>query len=145
MAELINLRAARKVRERAKARAEAAESALAQTRAVASTAEAMIKHLKLEIAKLRREHYGHSSERRARLIDQMELQLEELEAAAAEDEIAAEKAAKTTPVAGFERRQAVGRGQNLEIFRQQPDFEQFHVGRDVVDDENACGHQASPR
>ena len=86
------------------ARAEAAESDLAQARAVVSTSEAMIKHLRLEIAKLRREQYGHSSERRARLIDQMELQLEELEAAATEDEIAAEKAAKTTTVAGFERR-----------------------------------------
>ncbi len=64
----------------------------------------MPKHLRLEIARLRREQYGHSSERRARLIDQMELQLEELEAAATEDEIAAEKAAKTTTVAGFERR-----------------------------------------
>lgn len=37
------------------ARAEAAESELAQARAVASTSEAMIKHLRLEIAKLRRE------------------------------------------------------------------------------------------
>ncbi len=53
------------------ARAKAAESELAQARAVASTAEAMIKHLRLEIAKLQREQYGHSSERRARLIDQI--------------------------------------------------------------------------
>src|SRR6056297_419567 len=86
------------------ARAEAAESDLAQARAVVSTSEAMIKHLRLEIAKLRREQYGHSSERRARLIDQLELQLEELEAAATEDEIGAEKVAKTTTVAGFDRR-----------------------------------------
>src|SRR6056297_2637050 len=90
--------------ETAEARASTAESELAQARAVVSTSEAMIKHLKLEIAKLRREQYGRSSERRARLIDQMELQLEELEAAATEDDIAAEKATKTTPVAGFERR-----------------------------------------
>jgi transposase len=67
----------------------------------------MIKHLRLEIAKLRREQYGHSSERRARLIDQMELQLEELEAAATEDKIAAAKLTKTTAVAGFERRHPV--------------------------------------
>lgn len=86
------------------ARAEIAESELAQARAVVSTSEAMIKHLRLEIAKLRREQYGHSSERRARLIEQMELQLEELEAAATEDEIAATKLAKTTTVAEFERR-----------------------------------------
>ena len=94
--EIARLRAALAASE---ARAEAAESELAQTRAVVSTSEAMIKHLRLEIAKLRREQYGHRSERRARLIDQMELQLEELEAAATEDEIAAEKLAKT-----FQRR-----------------------------------------
>ncbi len=99
--EIVKLRAALAASQ---ARAEAAESALAQARAVVTTSEAMIKHLRLEIAKLRREQYGHSSERRARLIDQMELQLEELEAAATEDEIAAEKATKTTTVAGFERR-----------------------------------------
>jgi transposase len=98
--EIARLRAALAASE---ARAEAAESELAQARAVVSTSEAMIKHLKLEIAKLRRDHYGHSAERRARLIDQMEMQLEELEAAATEDGIAAGKA-KTTAVAGFERR-----------------------------------------
>ncbi len=90
--------------ETAEARAETAESELAQVRAVVSTSEAMIKHLRLEIARLRREQCGHSSERRARLLDQMELRLEELEAAATEDEVAAEKATKTTPVAGFDRR-----------------------------------------
>lgn len=99
--EIARLRAALAASE---ARAEAAESELAKTRAVVSTSEAMIKHLKLEIAKLRREHYGHSSERRARLIDQMELQLEELEAAATEDAIEALNVAKTSAVAGFERR-----------------------------------------
>ncbi len=92
--EIARLRAALAASE---ARAEAAESELAQTRAVVSTSEAMIKHLRLEIAKLRREQYGHSSERRARLIDQMELQLEELEAAATEDEIAAEKVRNSRP------------------------------------------------
>jgi hypothetical protein len=89
---------------RRKARAAAAESALAQARAVASTSEATIEHLRLEIARLRRERYGHGSERRARLIDQMEWQLEDLEAAATEDERAAETAARTAPVAGFRRR-----------------------------------------
>lgn len=53
----------------------------------------MIRHLKLEIAKMLREQYGLSAERRARLIEQMELQLEELEADATEDEIAAERVA----------------------------------------------------
>jgi hypothetical protein len=59
---------------------------------------------KLEIALLKREKYGHRSERAARLIDQMELQLEELESAASEDAIRAEK---TTKVTSFERRKPV--------------------------------------
>jgi transposase len=41
---------------------------------------------------MRRELYGQRSERKARLLNQMELELEELEAATAEDELAAEKA-----------------------------------------------------
>jgi len=102
--EIARLRAALAASE---ARGAAGESDLAQAWAVVSTSEAMIKHLRLEVAKLRREQYGHSSERRARLIDQIELQLEELEAADTEDEIAAEKVTKTTTVAGFERRRPV--------------------------------------
>lgn len=87
------------------ARAEAAENALAQAHATVSCSEAMIKELKLEIAKLRREHYGKSSERHSRLIDQLELQLEEFEAAATEDAIAAAKASSgTTTVRSFTRR-----------------------------------------
>jgi transposase len=66
---------------------------------------ATIARQNLEIAKLRRQIYGPRSERTARLIDQMELALEELEAAATEDEIAAERAAaKTTTVAPFTRK-----------------------------------------
>ena len=88
------------------ARAQAAEIELAQARALASCSEAMIQELKLEIAKLRRDKYGISSERRARLIDQLELQLEELEAAATEDALAAEQAASGTDatVCAFTRR-----------------------------------------
>ncbi|TQM90047.1 IS66 family transposase [Roseinatronobacter monicus] len=92
------------------ARAQAAERDLAQARALASCTEAMIQELKLEIAKLRRDKYGISSERRARLIDQLELQLEELEAAATEDALAAEQAAaqdKTSTVRAFTRRKPV--------------------------------------
>jgi transposase len=64
-------------------------------------------HLKLQIEKLKREIYGQRSERSVRLLDQMELQLEELEAAATEDELAAEKAAaKTTIVAAFSRKRS---------------------------------------
>jgi len=58
----------------------------------ASGAEAMVAHLKLMIAKLRREKFGQSSER-AKQLDQLELQLEELEASATESECAAVTAA----------------------------------------------------
>jgi len=73
-----------------------AEAAVAKAKA--SEDQALIVHLKLEIEKLKRTIYGPRSERTARLLlDQMELRLEELEASAAEDEIAAEQAvAKTT-------------------------------------------------
>ena len=88
------------------ARAQAAETELAQARALTSCSDAMIQELKLEIAKLRRDKYGISSERRVRLIDQLELQLEELEAAATEDALAAEQAASGTDatVCAFTRR-----------------------------------------
>ena len=77
----------------AERRAVGAEAALAQARAQASDTAALIERMKLEIAKLKRDKYGQTSERGARLIDQMELELEELEASATEDEIAAEFAA----------------------------------------------------
>lgn len=70
-----------------------------------SDSDAIIAHLKLQIAKLKREQYGQSSERSSRLIDQLELQLEEVEATASEDDLLAEMAAaKTTQVAAFIRK-----------------------------------------
>jgi transposase len=78
-----------------------AEARLANARAEAAT----IAYYKLEIEKLRRQLYGTRSERKARLLEQMELQLEELEATATEDELAAEKAAaKTQTVKSFQRK-----------------------------------------
>ena len=59
-----------------------------EAEARASGAEAMVAHLKLLIVKLRHEQFGASSERGRKLLDQLELQLEELEAEAAEDETA---------------------------------------------------------
>jgi transposase len=84
----------------------AAASAEAVTlRAMVADDQALIAHLKLQIEKLRRERFGQRSERSARLLDQLELQLEELEASATEDELAAEKAAaRTTTVSSFTRR-----------------------------------------
>ena len=82
-----------------------AKAEAANAQADLSSSEALIAHLKLAIEKLRRELYGTRSERTARLLDQMELQLEDLEAAATEDELAAEKAAgRTQTVKSFERK-----------------------------------------
>lgn len=70
-----------------------------------SSIDALIASLKLQIEKLRRELYGQRSERKARLLDQMELELEELEASATEDELEAEMAAaETTEVKAFTRK-----------------------------------------
>src|SRR4051794_34702703 len=54
-----------------------------------------IERLRLLLAKLRRERFGQSSERGARLIEQLELQLAELEEGVVEEEAAAEIAAPT--------------------------------------------------
>jgi transposase len=77
-----------------------------QAEARASSAEALVAHYKLEIAKLRREQYGQSSERGRKLLDQLELQLEEAAASAAEDEAAAAPAAGTA-VSVFTRRKPI--------------------------------------
>src|SRR5450631_1700269 len=82
-----------------------AEALAARALAENSSTEALIAHLKLEIEKLRRQLYGNRSEHKARLLEQMELQLEDLEAAATEDELAAEKAAaRTQTVQSFQRK-----------------------------------------
>ena len=67
-----------------------------EAEARASGAEALVAYYKLLIAKLRREQYSQSSERGRKLLDQLELQLEEAEARAAEDEAAAAPADGTT-------------------------------------------------
>jgi transposase len=89
----------------------AAHAARLEAEARATGAEAIVAHLKLLIDKLKRDRFGQSAER-ARQLDQLELQLEELEATATEDALAAvaatAKAAQgTTPVKSFERRKPV--------------------------------------
>src|ERR1700761_488140 len=96
--------AERAARQEIEARAARAEAERDQSRSSASNAEAFIAHLKLEIEKLKRALYGVSSERKQRLLDQLELQLEDAEAAASEDERAAEHAARSTEVKTFERK-----------------------------------------
>jgi transposase len=77
-----------------------------QAEARASGAEALVAYYKLLIAKLRREQYGQSSERGRKLLDQLELQLEEAVASAAEDEAAVAPAGSTT-VHPFTRKKPV--------------------------------------
>jgi hypothetical protein len=83
----------------------AAEARALAAEAKVSDADALIAHQKLLIEKLKRELYGRRSERKKLLLDQMELELEELEASATEDELEAEKAASgTTTVQTFTRK-----------------------------------------
>ena len=76
---------------------EGLKAALVASEARAAAAEASeIAALTLMIEKLRRALYGRRSERKERLLDQLELALDELTASATEDELAAEKAAAGT-------------------------------------------------
>src|ERR1700741_4488186 len=107
----------------------ALKQALAAARAKASEDAALIAAQKLRIARLERQIYGQRSERSARLIDQLALEFEELEASATEDELAAEQAvARTTAVRGFTR--------------QRPERNTFpeHLPRErvVIDPPTAC-------
>ena len=90
-----------------------AERAARATIEAAAHAQAIeIERLKLMIAKLRRERFGASSERGARLLEQLELQLADLEERAAEVETAAEiahPAMAPIQVRGFERRKPARR------------------------------------
>ena len=113
--------------ERARALELTAELLVA--RAKASEDVALIAHQKLRIAKLERQIYGQRSERSARLIDQLALAFEELEADATEDEFAAKVAVATAmSVRGFTRKR--------------PDRNTFpdHLPRErvVIDPPTAC-------
>jgi transposase len=68
----------------ARLQAEAVAASAKAEAADAKAAEAMISYLKLGIEKLRRQIYGSRSDRKARLLEQMELELEELDATATE-------------------------------------------------------------
>lgn len=106
--EIDALRTALAAAEARAAIAEAEVVAAARERAVLAGAEATIAALRLEIEKLRWALYGTRSERKARLLDKLELQIEELEETATEDDLAAE-ALGAAPVAApaRERRRAV--------------------------------------
>ncbi len=89
------------------AQLDAAKADAAAAQAERSDTDAYIVHLKLQIEKLKRALYGPKAERTVRLLDQLELELEDLEASATEDELRAEQeAAKagTTTVADVTRK-----------------------------------------
>jgi transposase len=95
----------------AEVRASVAEGALVATKselsyiqAVVSASEDMIRHLRLQIAKLRREQFGHSAERHARLIEQLEMRLEDIESDIADYKAKAEATSSKMAVVAFERR-----------------------------------------
>jgi len=83
------------------------QQARREAEARASGAEAMVAHLKLLIAKMKRDRFGASAERGRKLLDQLEMQLEELETAAAEDKVAADAAPGKTTVRPFTRAKPV--------------------------------------
>ena len=90
----------------------AAEAEAARATALAASAEALIAHLRLGIEKMKHALYGARSERGRKLLDQMELELEELETTTAQDTAAAELAAKggaTTIVPAHARRRSARR------------------------------------
>ena len=116
------------------ARAEA-EADAAQAKAVQSSSEALIANLKLEIEKLRRQLFGARSERKTRLLDQLELQLEELEAAASEDEGASATASQSTAVAPYRRKRPA----------RKPFPEHLPRERVVLPSPGACGCCGSDR
>ena len=106
-----------------------AEAVAASAQAKLSDTEALIAHLQLMIEKLKREKYGQRSERTARLIEQMELQLDELVTAASEDELAAAAAAtKSGTVRAFTRKRPVRKPWPEDIERE----------RIIIDPPSAC-------
>ena len=112
---LAALRAEREARLRVEAERDVAQTEASNWQAEAAKAQAMlsdtearIAHLELRIEKLKRELYGQRSERTARLIEQLELQLEDLVTTASEDELAAAAAAaKIQSVRSFTRKRPV--------------------------------------
>ena len=92
---------------KAKADAASAKADAAHAKARLTTADVLIESLKYEIARLKRETYGQTSERSARLLDQLEFQLDEVETDRGEDEARADDAARQAGRPERERRQPV--------------------------------------
>lgn len=87
--------------------AAAVEAEAARVKAINADLIARNALLELQNEKMRRAKYGPSSEGTRRLLNQMELEFEELEATATEDEILAQQAAaKTSTVKAFTRKRS---------------------------------------
>lgn len=113
----------------------AAKGALSEVQAIVSASDDMIRHLRLQIATLRREQYGHSAERHARLIEQLELQLEDLEADLGEDCAKADALPTNTTVTAFERRRPARKPFPEHLLRE----------RVVIEAPTSCGGCGSAR
>jgi transposase len=77
-----------------------AEALAAIAQAQVADAHALIDDLKLRIAKALQDKWGQSSERHRRLLDQLEMQLEDVVTTATEDELAAQIAVAKASAAG---------------------------------------------
>jgi hypothetical protein len=87
-----------------------AEAEVAKVWAINADLLARNAHLELMNETMRRDKYGASSERSRRLLNQLELTFEELEANASEAELLGQiAAAKTTTVAAFTRKRSTRR------------------------------------
>src|SRR3954454_981983 len=92
------LRVERAARQAAEAQLAERDTALAHRIGEVAALRLEIERLRLLLAKARRAQFGRSSERGAKLVEQLELQLADLEESAAEEEATAELAAsKRTP------------------------------------------------
>ena len=100
----VDVLALRQALAKAQADRSRAEAEAARVKAINADLEARNALLALQNEKMRRQLFGQRSERGDRLIDQMELGLEELEASAGEDEQVALRLRAGTPVEAFVRR-----------------------------------------
>lgn len=115
--ELVQLRAELAiVREQALV----AQAEVAKVWAINADLLARNAHLELMNEQMRRDKYGARSERSRRLLDQLELTFEELEASASEAELLGQiAAAKTTTVQAFTRKQSTRRDFPADLPREQ--------------------------
>ena len=122
--ELLQLRAelalAREQAEQARDKALVAEAEVAKVWAINADLLARNVHLELMNEQMRRDKYGARSERSRRLLDQLELTFEELEANASEAELLGQiAAAKTTTVQAFTRKRSTRRDFPADLPREQ--------------------------